>query len=116
MSRRLSAVRPVDLARLGLGVAAVSQPEAFLRLTRARDGSGVRRTVRLLGARYVIQSGGGVALERPWLPEADAAVDLVHAASMVGFAAALPRHRRLALVSAAAALVFAAADLKEKVR
>ena len=110
----MSRPRPVDLARLGLGVAALARPGVFVRMTASRDGKAVRRTVRVLGARYVLQSGTGLALERPWLPRADAGVDLVHAASMVGFAALLPEHRRLALISGAAALTFAIVDLRER--
>ena len=111
--------RPVDVARFGLGLAALSRPDLLLHLTKGPHSAlsysaATRRTVRLLGARYVVQSGGGMILERPWLPEADALVDLVHMASMLGLAALSRNHRRLALLSAGAAVVFAGADLQER--
>lgn len=113
--------RPVDAVRCGLGLVALTRPDLLLRLTHVRAatptyGPAARRTVRVLGARYVVQSGCGIVLELPWLPTADALVDLAHAASMLGVAALVPTHRRLALVSAGAAVVFAGADLKERVR
>jgi hypothetical protein len=109
-------MRPPDVARLALGIGAVSRPGLPVRVSGATDGSGVRRVVQVLGARYVVQALGGQWLHRSWVPTADAAVDLVHAASMVGVARILPQHRRLALLSAAAAVAFAGADLTERVR
>jgi hypothetical protein len=108
--------RPVDLARLGFGVWALSRPVDVLRLVGNDDAKGPRRATRLLGVRYVVQSAAGLLVHRrppPWL---DGGVDLVHAASMVGAAKAFPSHRRLALTSGAVALCFAAADLTEPVR
>lgn len=109
----MRSARPVDVARGALGVAALTRPDLFLRLSpgRAEDGTWVRRTVRILGARYVVQSAGGFALHRPWVPEVDATVDLIHAASMLGLAVLAPAHRNLTLLSAAAAAAFAVADL-----
>jgi hypothetical protein len=89
----------------------LARPWLPVRLSGSRDGVGVRRTVRVLGGRYVVQALGGRRLHRAWVPEADAAVDLVHAASMLGLARLAPRHRRLALLSAVLATAFAAADL-----
>ena len=65
---------------------------------------------------YVVQSAFGLAERRPWVPAADAAVDVVHAVSMLGLAAVSPRHRRVALVSAGCALAFATLDLTEEER
>jgi len=104
-------MRRPDAARLALGAAALAGPGLAVRITGSRDGVGMRRTVRVLGARYVLQSVGGRWLHRAWVPEADAAVDVIHALSMIGLAVLLPRHRRLALVSAAMATTFAVADL-----
>ena len=120
----MSTPRPVDVARLGLGAAAVGWPGLFLRLAKGRVGRGERVTVRILGARYVVQSGAGLTLTqpwgrpwaRPWIRDADAAIDLVHAATMVALATIAPTHRRLALLSAATAIGFAAADLRERIR
>lgn len=108
--------RPVDLARLALGAIAVTAPDRVLTVTRARGGTGPRRAVRILGARYVVQSGAGLLLARPWTPRADAAVDAVHAVTMLGAAARWPAHRGLALLSAAAGTVLAVVDLREEVR
>ncbi len=115
----MSALRPVDVARLGLGAAALARPGLFLRLTKGasdRVGRAERVTVRILGVRYILQSGTGLASGRPWVRDADAAIDLVHAATMVALAAIAPTHRRLALLSAATAIGFAAADLRERIR
>ena len=104
-------MRRPDAARLALGVVALARPGLPVRVTGSRDGAGVRRVVRVLGARYVVQSLGGRWVHRAWVPEADAAVDVVHALSMLGLARLAPPHRRLALVSAATATAFAVADL-----
>jgi len=87
--------RPVDLARLTFGVWALARPNDVLHLVGNDDGVGLR--------------------QRP-LPMLDGAVDLAHAASMLGAAKLFPRHRRLALTSAAVAVGFAAADLSEPLR
>jgi hypothetical protein len=112
----MSTPRLVDVARLSLGAAALGRPDLFLRLSTGSDGGGERVTVRALGARYVVQSGAGLAFGRPWVRDADAAIDLVHAVSMLALAAIAPTHRRIALISAATALGFAAADIREKIR
>lgn len=112
----MSTPRPVDLARLGLGAVALARPDLLLRPVTERTSRGERITVRLLGARYVAQSGAGMILGRPWVRDLDAAVDLAHAATMVALAAVSPTHRRLALLSAVTATGLAAADLREKLR
>jgi hypothetical protein len=111
----MTPARPVDLARLALGGWALARPDDLLHLV-GDGGPGPRTITRLLGGRYVVQSGAGVALPRRpphWL---DAAVDLAHAASMLGAARAVPRHRRSALASAVLAVTFAVADLREQGR
>lgn len=112
----MRSARPVDVARLILGAAALGQPDLVLRLAQGSNGRGERVTVRILGARYIGQSGAGIAFGRPWIWKADAAIELVHAATMVALAAIAPAHRRLALLSTAIALAFTAADLREQVR
>lgn len=104
-------MRPPDVARLALGLLALARPGLPVRVSASRDGVGVRRTVRVLGMRYVVQSLGGRWLHHSWVPEAGAAIELVHAASMLALARVLPQHRRLALASATLATAFAAADL-----
>jgi hypothetical protein len=108
--------RPVDLARLGFGVWALARPLDILHLVGNDDGTGAQRATRVLGARYVVQSATGLLVRRRPLPWLDGAVDVVHAASMLGIARAFPGHRRLALTSGAAALCFGVADLTEAVR
>ncbi len=112
----MSRARPVDLVRLVVGTAALVGPGLFLRLGRPDDERRVRRTVQVLGGRYVAQSAAGLWLRHPWVRDADAAVELVHAATMLGLAALAPDHRRLALLSAGAAVGFAVADLEGRVR
>jgi hypothetical protein len=124
----MSTARPVDVARMGLGLLALTRPGLVLRLGTGPGGRGERVTVRVLGARYVLQSGSGLLLalpplgrrvrtwDHPWVRDVDAAVDLVHAGTMLALAAARPGHRRLALTSAAAATAFALADLQERLR
>ncbi|NYD40522.1 hypothetical protein [Nocardioides panaciterrulae] len=104
-------MRGPDVARLVLGGLCLTRPGLPLRLTGATNGKGTRAVVRILGARYLVQGAGGPWLHRRWVPEADAAVDAIHAASMLGLAAVAPGHRRAALVSAALASGFAVADL-----
>jgi len=104
-------VRGPDVSRLVLGGLCLARPDLPLRLTGSPGGRGTRVGVRVLGARYVVQSVGGPWLHRRWVPEVDAAVDVIHALSMLGLAALAPSHRRVALVSAATATGFAVADL-----
>lgn len=95
-------MRPADRARLALGGWCLARPRSL---------TGPPPVVRVLGARYVVQALGGTWVHRAWVPGVDAAVDLVHAGSMLGAAAVWPRHRRAALTSAALAAGFAVADL-----
>jgi hypothetical protein len=76
----------------------------------------VRRTIRVLGVRYLIQAIAAPVVHRPWVRPADTGVDLVHAVSMLGFAHLFPTHRRLAHLSAVTALGFAALDAREAIR
>jgi hypothetical protein len=108
--------RPVDLGRLAFGAWALARPAGVLHLVGDDDGTRLRLITRVLGARYVVQAAAGVGLRRRPLPWLDGAVDLVHAASMLAVARAVPRHRRLALTSGALAVVFAVADLTEPLR
>lgn len=116
VERRLATSRRVDVARFGLGVLALARPEWLVRGTGSADGTWPRRVTRILGARYVVQSTAGVVVADRWVPAADAAVDVVHAVTMLGFARLFPDHRRLALTSGVVATGFAAADLGSHVR
>ncbi len=94
----------------------MAAPDALLTIAGSEAGTGPQRVVRILGARYVAQSVAGLALHRPWVPKLDAAVDLVHAASMLGLALWFPEHRRAGLLSAAAAAGFSLSDLAGRAR
>ena len=105
--------RSVDTTRSALGVLALTRPATILRLSRGENTRDVRRVVRVLGVRYLLQAAAGSTLHRRWVPAADATIDVVHALSMLGLALRFPKHRRLATVSAAVALIFSAADLTD---
>ncbi|SFC64372.1 hypothetical protein SAMN04487968_10917 [Nocardioides terrae] len=110
-------MRPNDIARLALGAVVLARPGTSIRVVGGRDGEDVRRTVRLLGVRYLAQSLGSTWLRQRHpghqrqVSVGNATVDLLHAALMLAVARVLPCRRRLALVSAAAATGFATRDL-----
>ncbi|MFY9913796.1 MAG: hypothetical protein WAK18_03945 [Nocardioidaceae bacterium] len=103
-------MRLASTARLLLGASQVARPE-FL----ARDGAGdelTLRAIRVLGARDLVQ--GVITLIRPSrrVIRVGAAVDTIHALSMVGLAVVDRRRRATALASAANAAGFALAGLR----
>ena len=104
-------LRPVDLARLCLGLVAIARPGSLLP-TGTDSGGRARALTRILGARYLAQSASGFAFRGQLVPQVDAAIDLTHAASMLALAAADRPHRRVALLSATLSTGFAAADLR----
>jgi hypothetical protein len=69
-----------------------------------------RGIVRLLGARRVAQAAVGLAVPRREVWLAGAAVDALHALSMLAAAARWPGYRRAALLSAGTAAMAAAAQ------
>jgi hypothetical protein len=120
----------LTLARAGYGVALVLAPGALIRLTgrpapvpggsgdaaaRAEAARGRARGVaRVLGARHLAQAGLTAAAQwaDPGSPGSfglGAAVDLVHAASMVGLGAIDRRVRRTTFADAAVETLLAAA-------
>ena len=82
----------------------------------AKAQEGVNQGQAKLSESQANKKSAGLLEQRPWVPEVDAAVDGVHALTMVGLSVVSARHRRVALVSAAAAVVFAALDLSEAER
>jgi hypothetical protein len=113
-------MRAADTARLALGLTLLVRPDLpqVALSTRARNerrgaiaDSRTRRIIQALGARYVLQGLAGAVVRRRWVPTAGATVDLLHAASMLTLAHFVPELRRLADTSAAAAFLFAVADL-----
>jgi hypothetical protein len=97
-------------ARLGWGLALLSRPGTMLTMFRASDDERARITLRILGARHVLQSA--LCGPRPGRVVAGvaAAVDIAHALSAIGFAA-LDRDRRgIAVADAAVAAGWTAID------
>lgn len=109
-------VRPADAARLALGGVLLAAPGTVAAAADSPNSMTVRGTVRVLGARYLLQALAAPVVQRAWVRPVDTGVDLVHAASMLAFARAFPTHRRLAQLSAVTALVFAALDAAEATR
>ena len=104
----------VTLARAGYGAALVGVPGLLIGLTGQKPGGRACGVARVLGARHLIQSGVTAATQ---LADPDdsvvlgggAAVDLLHATSMVALGAADRRLRRAALIDAAVEAGLAAA-------
>lgn len=97
------------LARAAVGLLLLGAPRPVLAVAAgAPTATGVQWVARLLGLRDLVQAGVTTDRRRAG---AGAAVDGLHAASMVALALRSHRHhhRRLALVSAAVAGTFALA-------
>ena len=109
---RLAHPWPVDVVRFGVGATALTQPRALLQVAGSTDAMWARRVVRLLGARLMAQSVTGLVVRDRRILLGDAAVEVAHALTTVVFAASFPHYRALAVTSGAAALGFAAADLR----
>ena len=95
-------------ARAGYGVALVLAPGPVVCLATGRfPGRRARRVARVLGARHLIQATISSLAPLPGVLAAGAAVDAVHAASMVVLATADRGSRRAALTDALAESFFA---------
>jgi hypothetical protein len=110
-------MRVATVCRLGLGAACLSRPTQVLSTVGGldRDDEHTRTIVRVLGARLMAQTVADLLLG-PRTRGFDAAVDLLHAASMVPVAVRYPAHRRTATVSAALATGTAVLDLTARAR
>jgi hypothetical protein len=103
------AARRLQLARASYGVALVMAPGLVSYLATGRFPSRrVRRAAQLLGARHLIQAAISAAVPVPDVFELGAAVDTVHAASMVMLAPASGTAWPAVLLDALAEAVFAA--------
>jgi hypothetical protein len=91
---------------LGWGAALLVRPDAVAAAVAGRP-TPPSWLVRVLGGRQLVQSV--VVLAAPRTAPTAAAVDLVHAASMVAATALAPRYRRAELASAAVAVIAAVA-------
>lgn len=99
----MNATRALGVAGCAWGAALMTRPRAVAETVAAGRAVPAPWIVRLLGAR---QFGQGATLL--WRPDrrrllTGAGIDTVHAISMLGLAAANPRYRRAALLSAAVA-------------
>ena len=102
----------LTLVRVGYGVALLVAPGALIRLT-GTPSRGSRATARVLGVRHLAQAGATAAAQwaDPGSPGSfglGAAVDLMHAASMIGLGAMDRRVRRTTFADAAMETVLAA--------
>jgi hypothetical protein len=112
----------LTLARAGYGVALVCAPLVLIKLTGDSGPRRARGVARVLGVRHLVQAGLTVAAlraepESAVLLALGAAVDVLHASSMVGLALVDRGARRVALadtgieVSLAVAGAWSAAKL-----
>lgn len=100
----------LEAMRASYGLAQLLAPNAVARRLTCRDADGRERTVtRILGARHLAQAAV-LANASPRAHRLGAAVDALHAASMVGLALVDRSRRRQAWTSAATASAFAAAE------
>jgi hypothetical protein len=104
-----TAARIIGAGSVIVGVALLAAPGRVCDLV---SNTGARPTgwVRLLGARYLAQGVAQLRWPRPAVLRGSAAVDGLHAVSMVALAAASPTYRRLAVCSAALASAGTAAN------
>jgi hypothetical protein len=99
----------LQLARASYGVALVMAPGLLVYLATGRfPGRRGRRVAQLLGARHLAQAAVTAVAPAPEVFALGAAVDTVHAGSMVVLAAADPAARHAALTDALAEAIFAA--------
>jgi hypothetical protein len=102
MSRR--AVQTVAAAQATLGAVLAVRPGAVHRVVGEPERGGPPAwIVQLLGGRMLVQAAVEAARPRRRVVHAAAAVDVLHALSMVGAAVTDARYRRPACVSAALA-------------
>ncbi|UIK89822.1 hypothetical protein [Arthrobacter polaris] len=117
-ARALSAAEGTALTyleplRAGYGLCQVLQPNFIAtQLLRYRLDGRATIFIRVLGARHLLQSAViCLAPRSACLHRTGAAVDLIHASTMLILALTDARRRKVALVDAAAAALFAIAEL-----
>jgi len=102
--------RALNMTRASYGVALVLAPgPAILLATGRLPGHRARRVARLLGARHLVQAALNAAVPFPAVFTAGAAVDAVHAASMLMLAAVDRSVHKAALTDALIEGLFAGA-------
>ncbi len=105
-----NARRAVAIAQTATGAILVARPDALVALVVGDGAHPAKWIVRFLGARMTVQGCAAAVRPTRTLLLGGAAVDTVHAASMVLVARGVPRYRRPALASALTAMLFAAAS------
>jgi hypothetical protein len=105
-------MRVLEVVRVGYGLAMLIAPEALVGrgATKSSDKT-VRRVVRVLGARHLVQGIALFSRDESW-HRAGAIVDVLHCLTASIFAAVVPRWRRPAAVSALVSLVFGAGEFR----
>jgi hypothetical protein len=102
LRRRTTVAWLVTLARAGYGVALVGVPGLLIGLTGQKPGRKACAVARVLGVRHLVQAGVTAASQfgdpgSPVVLGGGAAVDVVHATSMVVLGGMDPHVRRAAL-------------------
>ena len=108
-------MRRVDVVRCVAGAAAVGWPVPIARLADSRRDD-VRRAVRVLGARWVLQAVVSDRLRPRRAAHLGVWIDVIHAVSMVEAARRWPAVSRPALLSAGVATALAIADARSSSR
>jgi len=103
--------RAISIARALLALALLARPDRIAKAATFGGRLPAAWLIRLLGGRLLAQSGLELARTNRSVVRFGAAVDAVHAASMLAVAVGRPRYRKVALVSAALALASAAGGL-----
>jgi hypothetical protein len=107
----------LELARASYGVALVMAPGTLTYLATGHPaGRRGRRVAQLLGARHLVQAAVTAFVPVRSVFALGAAVDAVHAGSMLALAAADPVARRAALTDGLAEAVFAVAGWSASVQ
>lgn len=95
--------RSIGVLTAAAGVLGVTRPRFVGRWAAGRQKPPPDEIVRLLGARYLLQSAAELSRPTKLVLRSACVVDGLHAASMLGAAVAFPSYRRAALCSAALA-------------
>jgi len=104
-------IRAVSAGRLALAIGLLVRPERCASLVSFGGRCPAGWLIRLLGGRLLVQAGCELVTGSRRALRLGAAVDLLHAASMLAAAVRWPGYRRIALASAGLAGASAAVGL-----
>jgi hypothetical protein len=110
-SSSIRVCRVISVARALLALGLLVRPDRIATLASFGGRLPAAWLIRLLGGRLLAQSGLELARASGPVVRFGAAVDALHAASMVAIALRRPRYRQVALASAAVAAASAVAGL-----